>query len=320
MNIDTLPTFDDVNPHDVILQVDDVEETQEVQETQEEEQEESQEQDSQVEVDPLAQATYEALVEKGIIESDDKFNGSFDYLDEQFEQLPTKLLKSAINELPEHSQTVLKYIAAAGNNLDPDELKEFLKTYIGEQDVPDISTADSARSFLEGELKAQGLRPNAIQAQLDDLEDSDELLSEAEKVLKSKEKKTNTLIQSKEAEVQAAAKSQKEFVQNVTTTLSEIGWSKPQQQKVMQMIPKANNVLNEIVKSPKAYVQLMDLLSKFNGKEFDLSDIEIRGESRAASTLKDKITKSGFVSGSGKTTASNESPLTDLFKEFKPFV
>lgn len=317
MIIDTLPTFDDVNPHDVILQVEEVEETHEELENDDPPEGETPE---EVETDPLAQATYEALVEKGIIEADDKFNGSFDYLDQRFEELPTKLLKSAINDLPEHSQTVLKFIAAAGSNLEPEELKDFLKTYIGEQDVPDISTADSARAFLEGELKAQGLRPNAIQAQLDDLEDSNELLSEAEKLLKGKEKKTDTLIQGKEQATQQAIDSQKEFVQSVTTTLSETGWSKPQQQKIMQMIPKANNVLNEIVKSPKAYVQLMDLLSKFNGKEFDLGDIEKRGESRVASVLKDKITKSGFTSGSGKTTASNELPINDLFKDFKPFV
>lgn len=315
MNIDTIPTFEDVNESDVILQLEE--------DTQEQTQEESQENQEQLEapeVDPLAQATYESLVEKGIIDADEAFDGSFNYLDEQFEQLPSKLLKSAIDDLPEHSQTVLKFIAAAGSNLDPDELKEFLKTYIGEQDVPDVSSIDAARSYLETELRNQGLRPNAIQAQLDDLEDSDELVSEAEKLLKSKEKKTTTLIQNKEESVQATARAQKEFVQSVNTTLSEIGWSKPQQQKVLQMIPNANNVLNEVVKSPKAYVQLMDLLSKFNGKEFDLGDIEKRGESRAASTLKDKITKSGFVSGSGKTTAADESPLTDLFKEFKPFV
>lgn len=316
MNIDTtLPTFEDVNESDVILQLED-----DTQEQTQEESQETQEQTETPEVDPLAQATYESLVEKGILSADDAFDGSFNYLDEQFEQLPSKLLKSAIDDLPEHSQTVLKFIAAAGSNLDPDELKEFLKTYIGEQDVPDVSSIDAARSYLETELRNQGLRPNAIQAQLDDLEDSDELVSEAEKLLKSKEKKTTTLIQNKEESVQAVAKAQKEFVQSVNTTLSEIGWSKPQQQKVLQMIPNANNVLNEVVKSPKAYVQLMDLLSKFNGKEFDLGDIEKRGESRAASTLKDKISKSGFVSGSGKTVAADESPLTDLFKEFKPFV
>lgn len=315
MNIDnTIPTFEDVNPTDVVLQLEE-----DSQEPQDIVQEESEPQEKP-EVDPLAQATYESLVEKGIIEEDEAFDGSFNYLDEQFEQLPSKLLKSAIDDLPEHSQTVLKFIAAAGNNLEPEELKDFLKTYIGEQDVPDVSSVDAARSYLETELRNQGLRHNAIQAQLDDLEDSDELISEAEKLLKSKEKKTTTLIQEKEESVQASAKAQREFVQSVNTTLSEIGWSKPQQQKVLQMIPNANNVLNEIVKSPKAYVQLMDLLSKFNGKDFDLGDIEKRGESRAASTLKDKISKSGFVSGSQKTTASDESPLTDLFKEFKPFV
>lgn len=317
----TLPTFEDVNPTDVILQIEEpVEEVTAVIEEIPIEEEEIEEQPEAPEADPLARATYESLVEKGILEEDDTFNGTFEYLDEKFEQLPTKLLRSAINELPEHSQQVLKFIAAGGSTLDPEELKTYLKEYIGEQELPDVSTVDSARSFLEAEFKAQGLRPSAIQAQLDDLEDTDELLSEAEKILKSKERKTDTLIKEKEASNEANVKAQKQFVQEVTQTLSEIGWSKPQQQKIMEVIPKANNILGEIVKSPKAYVQLMDLLSKFNGKDFDLEAIKKQGESRAASTMKDKLNKAGFVSGSSKTTSTNESPLNDIFKDFKPIV
>lgn len=319
----TYPVFDDTNPADVVISVDSfddpiedpIETPEEIQETPEE----SVEIETPVEADPLAQATYESLVERGLLEQDEAFDGSFNYIDEKLDTLPNKLLKSAIDDLPDYSQKVLKFIATAGNNLTPEELDSYLREYLGEQVVPDVSTVDSARSVLEDHLRSQGLRQSAIQAQLDELEDSDELISEAEKLIKGKETKTDTLIKSKEADNQRIAQEQKEFVSSVNTTLSELGWSKQQQSKVLQTIPKSNDILNQVVKSPKAYIQLIDILSKFDGKEFNLADIEKRGESRVTASIKEKLDKSGFVSGS-KTKASVEQPAEDIFKKFKPVV
>ena len=319
----TYPVFDDTNPADVVISVDSfddpiedsIETPEEVQETPEE----SVEVETPAEPDPLAQATYESLVERGLLEQDEAFDGSFNYIDEKLDTLPNKLLKSAIDDLPDYSQKVLKFIATAGNNLTPEELDSYLREYLGEQVVPDVSTVDSARSVLEDHLRSQGLRQSAIQAQLDELEDSDELISEAEKLIKGKETKTDTLIKSKEADNQRIAQEQKEFVSSVNTTLSELGWSKQQQSKVLQTIPKSNDILNQVVKSPKAYIQLIDILSKFDGKEFNLADIEKRGESRVTASIKEKLDKSGFVSGS-KTKASVGQPADDIFKDFKPVV
>jgi hypothetical protein len=313
-----LPTFADVDPSSVILVEDDFESSTE--ETQEEIEEtenpiESDEPVEQVD-DPLARATYEALVERGLLEEDETFSGNFDHIEEKLDALPAKLLREAINELPNHSQSVLNYIATAGDNLTPDELKTFMREYLGEENLPDVSTLDSARSFLEDEFKAQGLRYNAIQAQLDDLEDSDELLSEAEKILKSKGKKTDTLIQDKERENQQMVEDQKQFYQSVTTALGETKWAKSQQDKILQIIPKANSIMQESIKQPKAYVQLMDFLSKFNGKEFDLEVYKKQGEARATSNIREKLEKSGFSSAS-KTSSSDKTPTKDSFKNYE---
>jgi len=319
-----LPTFEDASPTDVVLSVDTFETELETPEIETEEEQETQTDEPDLgspDVDPLAQATYEAYVERGLLEEDSEFDGTFESLDVKLDQVPSKLLKQAIDDLPQHSQSVLKFIAAAGTNMQPEELKAFMKEYLGEQDLPDVSNLDSARNFMEQHLKAQGLRPNAIQAQLDDLEDSNELITEAEKLIQSKEKKTDSMILNKEQENQKIKQGQQEFVQSVNTTLTELGWSKPQQQKVLQTIPKTNEILGQIVKSPKAYVQLMDILSKFDGKDnFDLEAFKKQGESRVTSTLKAKLDKSGYTSGSGKTTSSTEIPTSDLFKDYKPIV
>lgn len=297
---------EDFNPFDIALPTDELE-TSEVESTEEESEQSVEEISTEsVEADGLAQATYEALVEKGLFDADDKFDGSFDYIDEKLEGLPDKLLNQAISNLPEHSQSVLKYISTAGDNLTPDELKDFMREYLNEQNLPDVSTQDSARSYLEEQLKAQGLRPAAIQAQLDDLEDSNELISEAQKSLDAKEKKTQALIESKAQENQKITEDQKQFYQSVQTALVETKWSKSQQEKVLQTAPNANNIVNKIVSQPKAYIQFIDFLSKFDGKEFDMEAYKKQGEARATSSLREKIEKSGFSSASSTTATSTQ--------------
>lgn len=312
------PTFDELPQNEVILQMEDIEssEVETAAETVEDEVVSQEETAEVITEDPLARATYEALVEKGVLSEDEAFDGTFEYVDSKLDELPNQLLKKAIDVLPTHSQSVLKYIAAAGDNLTEDELKSFMMEYLGEMVQPDLTTLDSARAFLEDHLKSQGLRPAAIQAQLDDLEDSNELISEAEKLQASKPKKTEQLIQQKAEEQQQTIEAQKQFYTSIKTELSQTQWAKSQQDKVLQTIPKTNQILSDVIKSPKAYIQMIDFLSKFDGKEFNLADFEKRGESRATSSLKAKIEKSGFSSATTKTSGSSDEPTKDSFKNY----
>lgn len=326
--MNTIPAFDDALPTDVFLEVEEIEETP-TEETPPKDQVDEPTEGSddppasepEGADEPLARVAFESLVEKGILEPDENFKGTFEELDSKFESLPNKLLRSAIDELPEHSQQILKFIATAGQNLQPEELRNFIKEFYNEQDLPDVSTLDSARSYMEAHLKATtGLRESAIRVQLDELEDEGTLIEEAEKVLKSKATKTDKLIQDKEEANKQLADEQRQFVQSVNTALQETTWSKAQQQKVLQTIPKTNNILNEVVKNPKAYVQLIDFLAGFNGKEFDIERFRKQGESRTISTVKERLEKSGFSSASSKTQSTTDVPQDDLFKEFKPIV
>ena len=329
----TFPTFDNVDESEVILTVDsfeteetvdesteqtdteDTEDTEEIIET-----EDSQEDQGGIEEDPIARATYEALVEKGVIEADEAFDGSFDSLESKLDLLPSKLLKSAVDELPQHSQVVLKYIATAGNNLTEAELETYLKEYLNEKAAPDLSSLDTARAFMEKHLQSSGLVAAAIQAQLDALEDTNTLIAEAEKLANSKTKQTDKLIQAKTQENEAVVKQRQEFAKSINKTIQETGWAKSQQEKVIQTIPKTNELLQTIVKNPKAYVQFVDFLSKFNGTEFDLEAFRKQGEGRTASVLRDKLNKSGFTSGGSKTSSKEANPKANIFDEFKPVV
>jgi len=316
----TLPTLEGVNKSDVILTLEDlVSDTQtEIQEefTEESDQEdldnepeESGEETNEPEGDILALHVYETLVEKNLIPKSDDFDGTFDYIEQSLLSRPKELVKQEISTYPDFSQQVLNYVSTAGQNLTEEEFKNFVKEFINEQDTPDVSTLDSARSYLEEHLKQSGLRPAAIQAQLDELEDSDELISEAEKLLQQKEKQTDKLIKAKEVENTEITEAQKQFFDSVQTVLQEVKWTQPQKDKVLQTIPKTNTIFAEISKNPKAYVQLIDFLSKFDGKEFNMESYLKQGESRATSQLKEKLEKSGYDSA-GKSKSGNPTDLS----------
>lgn len=267
--------------------------------------------------DPLAQSVYEQLLEKGYVDEDDEpFDGSFEYIDNKLSQLPQKLLASAIQELPTESQQLLKFVATAGKELTREELKEYFQTYLAEADDIKFDTQDDARKFLETELKSKGLRDSAIRAQLDELEDEELLIEEAEKLQKEKIKKTDTLLSNKQQSVSQKAEQQRIFISNLQKEIEETKWAKSKQDKVRETIPKANEILNKIVADPKAYVQFIDILTRFDGKQFNFEDLRKQGESRAASTLKSKIEKNGF-SSAGTTSASSENKLLDILKDYE---
>lgn len=98
--------------------------------------------------------------------------------------------------------------------------------------------------------------------------------------------------------------------------IEETKWAKSKQDKVRETIPKANEILNKIVADPKAYVQFIDILTRFDGKQFNFEDLRKQGEARAASTLKSKIEKNGF-SSAGTTSASSENKLLDMLKDYE---
>lgn len=308
-----MTTFEDVNPFDEIDETQQDGDQQEQGTIEVEQQEES-------EGDPLATATYEALVERGLFVADDKFDNSFDYIESKLSELPDNLLKQAVESKPEFSKKVLDYILIANDNLTEVEFQSFIKEFIKEQDKPDVSTADSARAFLEDHFSKQGIAAPAVQAQLDYLEDTSDIVKEAEKLLALVEKQTDKLIESKKQENEQIAESQKVFYAEVNSALKEFNWSQKQQDSVMATMNKSNEIIQAVIKNPKAYVQMMDFMSKFNGKEFDLEDYRKQGESRATSKFKEKIQNSGFTSQAARTEARqttdkndpNENPFAKL--------
>lgn len=268
----------------------------------------------------LAETVYQSLVERGLLAEDEKFDKTFTYIESKLDDLPDQLLTKGAEKLPEYSRSLYNYMVTAGENLSKEELNTFIREFIGEQDVPDVSTLDTAREFMETQLKEQGLRPSAIEAQLDELEASDELITEAEKILSSAQKKTAQLSAEKIAENEQIKESQKLFYESVKHEIAETKWDKKQQDKVLQTIPKTNEIFNKLINKPKAYVQLMDFLAKFDGEEFDLEVYRKQGESRTTSKMQERLNAAKFSSATTGTSATTPKKTDDFLGGFKPVI
>lgn len=286
------------------LSLDDFQEDVPVEETTEETTEvEVQDNPETTEPDPLAQATYDKYVELGIIDEDEEFDGTFEYIEQKMEELPKKALQQALDQLPQESQAVLQFIATAGKNVDKKELFDFVKQWYTEEQT-EFETEDEARTFLETKLKAQGLGSKSIQVELDDLEDDGKLLEKANKLLKEDGSKSSKSIEAKAAQNQQIKQQQQQFYSSIAEELKTLNYSKKKTEQIQTTIPKANQILSEVIKNPKAYVQLIDVLSTFNGKEFNFDTFVKQGESKAVSSIKQAMEKSGVSSAASGTKAT----------------
>ena len=239
MNIDNLQLVLDDDPIEEVVETteeQDIDDSSETEET--DDSEESEEQEEEVvedKPDELAKLTFDRLVAQGLLEADESFTGTFEDIEERLEDVPSKLLKQAVTELPEKSQAMLNFIVAAGANITPEEIFEFAKTYLGEQAVV-LETEDEAKEYLENKYKAAGWKNGAIKAQIEELEDDGELLDEAKKQLAEDNKKSQKLIESKESQNKQAQDSQRQFYSAISEELKTLNYTKKKVEQI-QTIP-----------------------------------------------------------------------------------
>lgn len=270
---------------------------------------------STVETDPLAIAFYDQIKERGYVSEDSEFKGTWEELDEYFDSLPQQVLNLTIQSLPDLSKDVVKFIATAGQNITKEEMKNFFQTYFEEISDKEttIETHDDARDFLKSHYETLGMKPKAIVAALDSLEDDDELLDEAKKLFEEKNKtsKTQKLIENKESENKEIIQKNKERVELIQQEINSTGWKKEKIERVTEILSKNfNSRLTEVINNPKAIVQLADFLDLFDpkSKQFDLTAYKNQIASKDTKGLKEKLIEASFSSGTTGTKHVNVNP------------
>lgn len=240
----------------------------------------------QEENDDTAKVFFNALVEKGYFEEDPNFDGSYDSLDSKLESLPLMIQENILNQVNPELKDVLEFILEGKNNLSREEVFNFIKSQENS-----IETADEAREFLEGIYKSKNLTQRAIDAQLDDMEEEGTLLEEAKKIKESyikdqiKEKQTLNL---KEQERQKA------FNDSLVNEINSFDANK--QKLIKNTLSNINSIVKEISQDPKKYISFVDVLTRYKDGKFDFSDIEQKGSSKTAASLKESLSKANIKS------------------------
>ena len=285
---------------------------------------------SEPEVNEAATLFYQELVNQGIATEDsEKEEYSWDdvsgVINNYKEELPKQITEQLIDSAPDLGKDLIDYVFTKGQDLKPEDLNEFMSQYIS--DIQDQNTefndVEKARDYLSNKYTDQGIRKSQIEVMLDALEDEgDDAVFEEAKKFKTKDvensKSKQMLNQSKE-QTQQRQQQQQQFAQSLMEELTNTGWKQQRIQRVQQDLStgKTNELLSKAGNSPKALIQLANLATYFDEKsgQFNFDDFIKQAVSKDATSLKDKITKDMFSTGTTtkeKSSNPNKKAYSDL--------
>ncbi len=246
--------------------------------------------------DPEAYGIYKTLVDKGYTVEDKNFAGTYEALNEVFEQLPESIFQGVFQTFKEPLQETLRYAYAKGDEVTWKDLSDFINKHspVNVESL-DLSTVDKKKEFLLAELKAEGKDEDDAQDMIDLWEDKNKIDSQAEKYLNAKKKASSSTEAVEQAEAEKAAKKEraKQFTESIKTEVNSTQWKADRKQKVINEIFTGSlNEKSKTVKNhPKALTQLADFFTYFDPKkgEFNLEAYAKQGAAPAAKEIKDNI-------------------------------
>ncbi len=280
------------------------------------------------ETDDTAKAVYTTLVAKGIVPENKDFKGSWEELEESLTSLPERVADDIIQSAPDITKKVLEFSFAAGDAITKESLKNFINTYLEDVDNAekeiDVTTVEGARAFMKEQL-SKSLKPVAVEAALDAMEDDDSLIDEAKSKLDAVKKTNNhqKLIDDRIAENQNAAEQLKQKTLAIQKELVPENYSKEAINVIADYLQngKVNNVLKQAFDKPKALVQLTHFVSKFDSTkgEFNFDDFIKEAATPAVQTTKKNILKDSF-SSLPKTTIKKDVSQNRKYESVEPII
>lgn len=280
-------------------------------------------------VDPDLIAHYEYLVQNQFIEPLEQF--TVEAFEEKLSSLPERYFDAAVSSLHSDSQDLLAYALQLGENASIDKLKEFFDTYYTNNAL-DLDNESIAYDYLKSKLESTKLYKSEekLNAYLDSLIEDGSLIDLAKETYTEDQ---GTIEAKRQAEIEALKESNKQQTENVkqfyTDLYSELDsydWKPERKQAIKKVLdPKTAAELNaEIAQSKKALIQLADLYTRFNRdtKEFDLSDFEIKANSKKVEENKDNL-KKGHISSIVNKFKTKTAPVekqggTSFWNDLKP--
>lgn len=265
---------------------------------------------------------YKELAANGI-GKDDKDEYTFEdvnsLLNEYTSALPQQITEQIIESTPELGRKAVDYIFSKGADLTKDDLKSFVTTYLEDLSSDDIviDSDETARQVLEAEYKGK-FKPNVIEVMLDTLEDDGELQAEAKKLIESKPKKADQMLEQTKQEKIDAAKAQQDYINAINAQFDEFGWDKRLVSQLQSdfISGKTAKIFSEAGTHPKAMAQLINLGRYWDDKtkSFNFDKFIEKAGTKQAKSLKDKIEQDMFSSTpqTRSTKVTKENPLDGL--------
>lgn len=276
-----IPNAEELQEVETPKEEDKVEETEEVETV--EEVEETKEVEEEVDL-TSTKTLYTAL--KDYLPLDDSEEPTEEFLREQINSLPEKVFLGYVESRPQFIQDFLIYQANLENPTQ-EQLVDFLKQYvIPEESSFDLETTEGARSFLKSKKEFASLYggEDNVEDALDLLEDKNKLLDVAKKI---QEKEVSAKEAAKDAEILRAAQEKaqkierdKQFALQIQQEADKLSWQDSQKRKALGQLNSKNisEKWQEITKSPKALIQFSNLLTYFEGGNFDALYDKLEGK------------------------------------------
>lgn len=273
----------------------------------------------QVEEDPTAVGTYKTLLDKGYITDRDDFDGTFEKLDEIFEEIPESVKNNLLSNTNEKGKQIMEYIMNKGHELTDQDVVGFLNLY--NQPVS-VDSLEGAREIVSNHLKAQGLDDDLIESNIDLLESRDEegeaLKELASKYQRASQTTPDEILEQQRLQEMEQQEAQREFTTSLYDTIDNNKFPKRTKEAV-----KANYRSNAYVErfteaftNPESLVQLITLSQYYDAKTktFDLTEFAKVAASKQVEKLKDNSIRQNYSSSSRKSsgTKRNKNLMDDV--------
>lgn len=258
--------------------------------------------------------------------SEDQIKEIFDGTDESYEQLMEANLKAGnnmaieqiYNSLPERGKDFFDYLIKTNMQGDIDgwlDLERQVKS-LSDYDPANL-TEEEAKAILEDEYKTKGLQAKQVKFIVEALEDNDEHVSEAKKVLKAKLELAESAKQAKlDADLKAAKEIKDKEIARHSEVVKYINGTKFAKQKQEELynliynVPQGSSqpvivtrIANIIQNNPEHLVQLAQLFDGYTEENgFDMKRLKKQVKTDTTKKTKRTIKRKSKASLKGSQT------------------
>jgi hypothetical protein len=281
MKEEFLPEFD-LDLEDV---VEDVVEEKDSAFNDEVEETDSTEKDYGDDADDNAIAAYQYYVDNGLLTDEYEFDGTFDSLmtglSKQLETYQHQVYDNLINSSPEFARPLIELSLLKGENFTMDEMMEVLNAVKpSEYTMDSLKEEGVAVSYLTELYKSEGYSDDEIEDKIDFLKDRDLLAKEATSIFKKESKYKGDFVKSKvdsvKQEIADEEQRQQRLVQDFANEIKGAKWSASKQKQVFDEFTTGTfkGKVEKALENPKALMQLVDLMTYFDGEKFDYDKLK----------------------------------------------